>query len=77
MGVNLRPTVVEGRLKLNPESASLAGKEAPQQALDAADEALNSTLGEALDHLPAGVRLVGITAANGELVISGIRVDDG
>ena len=75
--VTVRPTVAEGRLKLNPESASLAGKEASQQALEAADEALNSTLGEALDHLPAGVRLVGITAANGELVISGIKVADG
>ncbi len=52
--VTVRPTVAEGRLKLNPESASLAGKEAPQQALDAADEALNSTLGEALDHLRPG-----------------------
>jgi len=75
--VTVRPTVEEGRLKLETEEASLAGREAPQQALAAAEGALNSTLGEALDHLPAGVRLLGITAANGELTISGIKVDDG
>jgi len=43
--------------------------------LAAAEDALNSSLGEALEHVPGGVELLGITAENGVLTISGRRMD--
>lgn len=55
----------------------MASVDAPQQALDAAKGVINSTLGEALENLPAGVRLQEITGADGELTIIGRKIDGG
>ncbi len=74
--VVMQPAIVEGRLKLSPETGSLAGKEAPDAALAAAEDALNSSLGEALEHVPGGVELLDIVADNGVLTISGRRLDE-
>jgi hypothetical protein len=73
--VVMRPGIEEGRLSLTPESASLAGKEAPDGALLKAEEALNGTLGEALGYVPGGVEVLDITAVNGELTIAGRRTE--
>jgi len=73
--VRMRPTVEAGRLQLNTVEASVAGQEAPQQALDTAEDAIGATLGEALENLPAGVRLEEVTVANGELTIIGSTND--
>ena len=75
--VRVRPSVEEGQLQLTPEDASLGGQEAPQQALAAAEEALNGALVEAFEHVPDGVRLLEITAVDGELTITGIKIVDG
>lgn len=73
--VVMQPVVTDGDLKLTPVNAALAGKEAPAEALAAAESALNSSLGEALEHLPGGVELLDILAENGELIITGRRID--
>jgi hypothetical protein len=73
--VRMRPTVAAGRLQLDIMDASVAGQEAPQVVLEAAEKAISSTVGEALEHLPIGVQLQEVTAANGELGIVGHRTD--
>jgi hypothetical protein len=80
----MRPSVEDGRLQLETEEASVAGQEAPDQVLEApekalaaVEDALGGTLGEALEHLPIGVRLLEITAVDGELTITGIRINEG
>lgn len=71
--VKMRPTVVDGRLQLDIEESSVAGQEAPPQVLEAAEEAINGTLGEGLEHLPAGVQLQELTVSDGQLTIVGRR----
>jgi hypothetical protein len=71
--VRMRPSVEAGRLKLDIQESSVGGQQAPDLALEAAETAINGTLGEALDNLPAGVRLEEITVANGELTIVGSK----
>lgn len=73
--VRMRPSVQEGRLQLDIEESSVAGQEAPPQALEAAEQAINGTLGEALENLPAGVQLQEVTVANGELTIAGRKMN--
>jgi hypothetical protein len=80
--VIMRPSIEDGRLQLETVEASLAGKEAPdevleapEKALAAAEEALDGTLGEALEYVPIGVRLLEITAVDGELTITGSNID--
>jgi len=79
--VRMRPSVEDGRLQLVTEEASVAGREAPDQVLEApekalaaVEDALGGTLGEALEHLPVGVRLLEITAVDGELTIIGRKI---
>jgi len=71
--VGMRPTVVEGQLQLNIEEATVADQEAPQEAIEAAEGAVTGSLGEALEHLPVGVQLQEITAADDELTIIGVK----
>jgi len=71
--VRMRPSVEAGRLKVDIQESSVAGQQAPDPALEAAEAAINGTLGEALDNLPAGVRLEELTVANGELTIIGSK----
>lgn len=73
--VSMRPSVEDGRLQLDIVESSVAGREAPPQVLDAAEEAISSTLGEGLEHLPAGVQLQELTVADGQLTIVGRRVN--
>jgi hypothetical protein len=73
--VRMRPSVVDGRFQLDIVDASVAGQTAPQQTLEAAEGAINSTIGEALEFLPAGVELREITAVNGELTIIGRKTE--
>jgi hypothetical protein len=67
----MRPAVEDGRLQLNIEQASVAGQEAPQQALEAAESGISGALDEMLGHLPAGVTLHDIIVAGGELTLIG------
>lgn len=69
--VTMRPAVEDGRLQLNIEQASVAGQEAPQQALEAAESGISGALDEVLGHLPAGVTLHDIIVAGGELTLIG------
>jgi hypothetical protein len=69
--VTMRPAVEDGRLQLNIEQASVAGQEAPQQALEAAESGISGALDEMLGHLPAGVTLHDIIVAGGELTLIG------
>lgn len=71
--VRMHPSVEAGRLQLDIQESSVGGQQAPDPALEAAEAAINGTLGEALDNLPAGVRLQEITVANGELTIVGSK----
>jgi hypothetical protein len=82
--VRMRPSVEDGRLQLETEEATVAGREAPDQVLEApekalaaVEDALGGTLGEALEHVPIGVKLLEITVADGELTITGIKINDG
>ena len=72
--VVMRPSIREGRLVLEPETASLSGREAPDEVLAAAEKAITNTVGEALEHAPGGVELLEITAAAGELTITGRKI---
>lgn len=73
--VKMRPSVEDGQLLLEIEESTIAGQEAPPQVLDAAEEAISGTLGEGLEHLPAGVQLQELTVADGQLNIVGRRVN--
>ena len=72
--VRMRPTVQDGLFQLDIEESSVAGQEAPPQALEAAESAIEGTLGEALEHLPADIQLKEVTVANGELTIVGRQI---
>ncbi|MGD2047972.1 MAG: LmeA family phospholipid-binding protein [Chloroflexota bacterium] len=73
--VSMRPSIEDGQLQLDIEESSVAGRKAPPQVLDAAEEAINSTLGDGLEHLPAGVQLQELTVADGQLTIVGRRAN--
>jgi len=73
--VRMRPSVEAGRLQLDIQESSVGGQQAPDPALEAAEAAVNGTLGEALENLPAGVRLEEIMVANGELIIVGSQIE--
>jgi hypothetical protein len=72
--VVMRPSIVDGRLILEPETASISGREAPDDVLAAAENAITNTVGEALENAPGGVELLEITAASGELTITGRKI---
>ena len=69
--VRMRPSVAAGQLQLNVEDASAAGKEAPQEAIDAAEQAIGSAVAEAMAYIGDGIELQEITAAGGELTLVG------
>jgi len=69
--VRMRPTVADGQLQLNVVDASAAGKDAPQQAIDAAEEAISDAVSEALGYVGDGIQLTEIDVAGGELTIVG------
>lgn len=75
--VTMLPVIEGGLLQLNFENATLAGNEAPQSALDAADKAIGNTLREALENLPAAIQLLDVSAANGQLTIAGSMIEAG
>jgi hypothetical protein len=67
----MRPTVVDGQLQLNVEDASVAGQEAPQEAIDAAEKVISGAITEALGYVGEGIVLTEITATGGELTFVG------
>jgi hypothetical protein len=69
--VSMRPTVASEQLQLDIEEASLADRQAPPQALEAAEAAISDALGEILAYLPAGVRLQEISVTDGQLIVVG------
>lgn len=71
--VSFKPEVEDGQLRFVVLAASLEGKEAPQSVLNHAETALNSTLGEAAERLPDGLRLQQITVSEGVLTVTGGR----
>ncbi len=72
--VKMRPSIEAGQIQLDIQESSVAGQEAPQQALDAAEEAISSGLGEALEFLPDDVQLQELSVANGEITIIGRKI---
>jgi len=68
---SMRPSVVAGQLQLVIEEASLAGREAPPQAVEAAEAAISGALSETLAYLPAGVQLQEILVGDGQLTLVG------
>lgn len=75
--VTMRPAVGDGRLQLDIEEASVAGQEAPQRVLDAAESGVSGALDEVLANLPASVTLQEIIVADGELIIVGRKAAGG
>lgn len=70
--VRMRPAVVGGQLQLNVEEASAAGQDAPQEAIDAAEQAISSAIVEALGYVgEEGIELQEITVTGGELSLVG------
>lgn len=72
--VRMSPSVQDGQIQLDIQESSVAGREAPQQALDAAEEAISNGLDEALGYLPADVQLQEVSVGNGEIVITGRKL---
>lgn len=69
MTVQLRPIAVDGALQFQVLSAAVGGINLPAPLLQTAESILNSTLGTAVNNLPAGVTLQAVTVSSGEMTL--------
>lgn len=69
MVVQLRPVVIDGTLQFEVISATVGNVNVPTPLLQTAAGTLNSTLGTALNNLPAGVSLQTVTVSDGVMTL--------
>lgn len=67
----LRPTIVDGRLRLQAESAELGGFPMPASMLDVVDSNVNQAVVAALGDLESEVAFESVAIDEGELVVQG------
>lgn len=71
--VVFRPYVADGLLQFEVVQATLGNVNVPPTLLQSAENTLNGTLGDALNNLPAGIEVTGITMGEGTMVVVGRR----
>ncbi|MCI0394885.1 MAG: DUF2993 domain-containing protein [Chloroflexi bacterium] len=71
LAVVFRPAVVDGVLQFELISATLGSIQVPETLLAGAESTLNSSLGQALNQMPAGVQLQEILMGEGTMTITG------
>jgi hypothetical protein len=71
--VVFRPSVVNGVIQFEVVSATLGTIEVPTVILSSAEATLNSTLGEAMNSIPANFTLQSIVMGEGTMTVSGTR----
>jgi hypothetical protein len=64
------PYVADGLIQFEITQATLGSVNVPAGLLESAEATLNSTLGDALNNLPGGVQLTGITMGEGTMVVT-------
>jgi hypothetical protein len=69
--VRFSANVEDDRVRFEVIDASLGENETPQSVLDAAAETLDSTLGEALRHLPPTLKIREIVISDGSFILNG------
>lgn len=71
--VVFRPSVVDSVLQFEVVSATLGTIEVPGALLSGAEATLNSTLGEAMNSIPADFTLQSIVMGEGTMMVTGVR----
>jgi hypothetical protein len=71
--VTFVPLVEDGVVRFEITQATLGSVNVPAALLDSAEATLNSTLGDALNNLPGGVQLTGVTMGEGTMVVTARR----
>jgi hypothetical protein len=71
--VAFRPSVVNGVLQFEVVSATLGSVQVPTAVLSSAETTINSTLGQAMNNIPANLTLQSIVMGEGTMTVSGTR----